>query len=137
MVGDGELSLEKLRGDVSLLYGRLERPRGEVSLSDLRDSLERAGDRENSSVGEKEGMKALGSLGVEVRDRQEPYVGEGRVLRRDGRVGDLGGNGGIEVRGRWRSDLDTGRWRFISDLEIGLGTSRYIMEDRELGLEQS
>ena len=66
-MGEGELSLEKLRGEVSLLYGLLEGARGEVSLRDL---LERR-ERENSSVGEKEGMKALGSLGVEVRDLQE------------------------------------------------------------------
>ena len=42
-----------------------------MSLRDLLERRERAGERENSSVGEKEGMKALGSLGVEVRDRQE------------------------------------------------------------------
>ena len=42
-----------------------------MSLRDLLDLLGRAGEKENSSVGEKEGMKALGSLGVEVRDLQE------------------------------------------------------------------
>ena len=42
-----------------------------MSLRDLLDLLEGEGEKENSSVGEKDGMKALGSLGVEVRDRQE------------------------------------------------------------------
>ena len=59
-------------------------------------------------------------------------MGEGRVLLREGRVGDRGGRGGSR-----RSDLETGRWRFMSDLEISLGTSRYVMEVRDPGLEYS
>ena len=71
------------------------------------DSLERWGDRENSSAGEKEGRAALDSLGVEVRDLQElEEAGEGRVLRREETLGERGGRGG-RARGRDSSDLDT------------------------------
>ena len=133
LVGDGEVSLEflqeKLIGDVSRLNVLLWNP-GDVSRNDLLDSLDNEGDiddenDENSSVGENEGRKALGSRGVDVRDLHDVYVGDGSVRLRDGSVGDLGGRGG---RLSDRSDLDTGRWRFMSDLEIVLGTSRYIEE---------
>ena len=99
MVGEGELSREflheKLIGDVSLL--NVLNP-GEVSRKDLRDNLDSDGDMdsedENSSVGENEGRNALGRRGVEVNDLQEVYVGDGRVLLRDGKFGDRGGRGG-------------------------------------------
>ena len=57
-------------------------------------------------MGENDGRNALGNLGVDVNDLHEVYVGEGRVLLREGSVGDLGGRGG---RLRDKSDLDTGR----------------------------
>ena len=46
-------------------------------------------------------------------------------------VGERGGNGG---RLSDKSDLEEGLWRFISDLEIVLGTSKNM---EELGREQS
>ena len=46
-------------------------------------------------------------------------------------VGERGGNGG---RFSDKSDLEEGLWRFISDLEIVLGTSKNM---EELGREQS
>ena len=132
-------------GEVSLLKVLLDRPIGDRSLSDfldsdLLDNLDSDGDMEddsdeNSSVGENDGRNALGSRGVEVKDLHEVQVGDGRVLLLDlvvsRNVGERGGNGG---RFSDKSDLDTGRWRFISDLEIVRGTSKNM---DELGREQS
>ena len=50
---------------------------------------------EYSSVGENEGIKDLGSLGVDVKDLDGLYVGDGNVLLLEGKVGDRGGRGGI------------------------------------------
>jgi len=70
----GDVSLddlqEKLTGEVSLLKVLLENPIGDVSRNERRVNRVEEKPEEYSSVGENEGRNDLGSLGVDVNDRE-------------------------------------------------------------------